>query len=383
MDILKTPIPQSVLDSIGGYIQNELKTHVTSGVFVVRVNGNIDRFDNISNTPIQDAINSANLFSTGVADYVWCNNWNGFSVGKMEQNIIIKNYVNIRFDGSNIFSNSTDNTPLFTDGGYRASIVITGNPILGRYGGSGDNNRSVFELQHPDSYIRSNAYMVIDSTQGSSYSIISKGNIYLAGDSTIAGGIKTLGGTYYITSTRGVKQITIDTSESYSDFTFSGSCENILISGSGDSVFKYIGTNNTVNSITQNTGEAYISNVNFIDTCGVSTSANTVSVYTDCSFNALGGNNFNLFGTLTNSSKFLFKSCRFETDDLYNFHIDASHPNLGKIIFDNCKFIGANSSSIYSVRATNVVNYNSYATINKNSDTTLLVDTLKVDVNVA
>jgi hypothetical protein len=364
---LLTSIPNNVLASIDGYIENKLNKTVAAGVYVVRLNGDIDRFDNISNTPIQDAINSSISPSTGLGDYVWCNNWNGSSVGKMEQNIVIRNYINMRFDGGNIFSDSTDNTPLFTDNGVRASIVITGNPILGRYGGAGDNNRCVFKLDHSNSFIRSTSYMVLDSTLGSQNAIISNGNMYLGGDNTIVGTIKATNGIYYITSNRGTTGLNISGN---SEFTYKGICNTITKSGTG--FLQYTGNNNILGTITVDNGAAYFNNVvvsdTFVHNGGLCNFVNTA--FDSGDLNYLFQNN----GTAR------FTSCTFNTGDSYNIYISTSTPI---ITIDNCKFIGAGVNSIFANAAINIVNYNSYATINKNSNATLLVDNaLKIDANV-
>ena len=385
---LLTPIPQSTIASIenltentiskslvaGGsinttienLIENAINENFAAGVYVVRLNGRIDRFDNISNTPIQNAINSATSPSTGLGDYVWCNNWYPFG-SKMEQNIIIKNYINMRFDGGNIFSDSTDNTPLFTDNGVRASIVITGNPILGRYGGTGNNNRCVFKLDHSNSFIRSNSYMVIDSTGGSQNSIISNGNMYLGGDNTIVGKIKTTNGIHYITSNRGTTGLDISGN---SEVTYKGVCNTIEKSGTG--FLSYTGTNNILGTININNGAAYFNNVviseTFIHNGGLCNFINTVFDSPDVNYLAQA------------SSTAKFTSCSFNTGYDYNISIASSTPI---ITIDNCKFIGAATNSIYASAPINIVNYNSYATINKNSNITLLVDSaLTVNSNV-
>jgi hypothetical protein len=75
-----------------------------------------------------------------------------------------------------------------------------------------------------------------------------------------------------------------------------------------------------------------------------------------------------------------FTSCSFNTGDSYNIYISASAP---VITIDNCKFINASTNSIFTDNAIEIVNYNSYATIDINSNITLLVDTaLKIDANV-
>lgn len=367
MDILKTPIPKSVIDSIDSYIENKLSQQLAAGVYVVRLNGGIERFDNISDTPIQDAINSAVSLSTGLGDYVWCNNWSGHLVGKMEQNIIIKNYINMRFDGGNIFSNSSDNTPLFTDNGVRASIVITGNPILGRYGGTGDNNRCVFKLEHSNSFIRSTAYMVLDSTLGSQNAIISNGNMYLGGDNTIVGTIKATNGIYYITSNRGTTGLNISGN---SQFTYKGVCSTIALSGG---TLNFLGQNTYLTSLNMSGGNLFVSNATFQSTCTQSAGS---AVFQNCHFSTVGSNNYNF----TSGGTAIFSFCSLVTDDSYNIYFNANTPT---ITIDNCKFIGASTNSIFANAAINIVNYNSYATINKNSNTTLLVDTaLKIDTNV-
>jgi hypothetical protein len=364
---LLTPIPQSTISSIENLIDNAVSKNFSAGVYVVRLNGGIDRFDNISNTPIQDAINSAVALSTGLGDYVWCNNWNGSSVGKMEQNIIIKNYINMRFDGGNIFSNSTDNTPLFTDNGVRASIVITGDAILVRYGGAGNNNRCVFKLDHINSFIRSNSYMVIDSTLGSQNAIISNGNIYLGGDNTIVGTIKVTNGIYYITSNRGTTGLDISGN---SEFTYKGVCNTITKSGTG--FLSYTGTNNILGTIIVNNGAAYFNNVviseTFVQNGGLCSFINTIFDSPDVNY---------LF---SDSGTAKFASCSFNTGDSYNICISS---NIPVITVDNCKFIGAGDNSIFALDAIDIVNYNSYATIDKDSNVTLLVDTaLTISENV-
>ncbi len=364
---LLTSIPQSTINSIEGLIDNSISRKVAAGVYVVRMNGDIDRFDNISNTPIQAAINSAISPSTGVGDYVWCNNWNGYAAGKMEQNIVIKNYINMRFDGGNIFSDSTDNTPLFTDNGIRASIVITGNPILGRYGGAGDNNRCVFKLEHSNSFIRSSAYMVLDSTYGSQNAVISNGNMYLGGDNTIVGKIKTTNGIYYISSNRGTTGLDISGN---SQFAYKGICNNITINSG---TLNFLGQNSILSTLDMSSGNVFFSNVIFQDAC---VQYGGISVFTDCAFSVLGNQNY-LFPSGGTAK---FSSCTFTTDDSYNISIDTNAP---VITIDNCKFVGAATNSIYAAAPINIVNYNSYATINKNSNVTLLVDSaLTVNANV-
>jgi len=200
---LKTPFSESQMAEIETLITNGLAAKLAAGVYLIKVDGEIIRYDTISDTPIQDAINAAEV-NVVAKDSVLLVNYEcgpaslGFN-GKMEQNIILRDDVNMyALGGTKIYSNSTDDVPIFTDNGVFCQVFFIGYWNMVRYGGSGNNNRAAVKLTNGTSEIYFPDFVVADTSSGSNYSFISAGSINI-GNGFWTRGLSISGGNSIIT----------------------------------------------------------------------------------------------------------------------------------------------------------------------------------------
>jgi hypothetical protein len=164
---LKNAYTSSQITELETLIDNKVASLLSSGVYLVKVNGDLVRYDTISDTPIQDAINAAQP-NVSSYDSVLLVNYETSPSYKMEQNIILRNGVNLYAIGNTkIYSNSSDNVPLFTDNGQFVQVFFVGYWNMVRYGGAGTNNRCAVITSNIASQIYFTDFVVADTFFGS------------------------------------------------------------------------------------------------------------------------------------------------------------------------------------------------------------------------
>ncbi len=278
---------RTTLSKIQTYLQDNMTLGITqAGVYLVKVNGEIIRYDDTSDTPIQDAINAAVKDNVGggsdlvvLANY--CNYVGGRGNGKQEQNIILKDDINLLFLGSGkLYSDSTDDTPLFTDNGTQVQVFFLGYCNFVRYGGAGTNNRCAVKLTNASSEVYFPDFVVADTSTGSTNSFDIAGSINI-GNGFWTGAITISGGTNIINvDPHYAPNVNISGGTTYWNGRFGNlgqSNGTLRIVGNGASINQSGGvlylSNGTVSlSSSFSAGQAYLSNMIF-KTIAVSSSA--------------------------------------------------------------------------------------------------------------
>jgi hypothetical protein len=382
---LKNAYTSSQITELETLIDNKVASSLSAGVYLVKVNGNIVRYDTISDTPIQDAINAA---ETAVVskDSVLLVNYEcgpanlGFN-GKMEQNIVLKNDVNLYAIGNTkLFSNSTDNTPMFTDGGNLVQVFFVGYWNMVRYGGAGANNRCGVRTTNAGTQIYFPDFVVVDSSNGSTNSFdctsldigmgfwtgaikINGGKSVINSDPILIRGLTVTGGEvdyYGKISTLTISNGTVNTYNDIISLTLSGgiikSRGNIGgIVQSGGILYLY-GSTNT--SCFNSGGVAYI--YNSILNGGVSsTSAVNLYIYNSIvtGFEVGGTSTANVYVynsiinglTVSGTSTVNLYGCNigFNSNDLES-QVEVGGEN-SKVILEGCRIIGSDVYGLLGV----------------------------------
>lgn len=391
---LKAPFNKSQFEDIKNYVGNKIKTELSGGVYLLKVNGDIIRYDLDSNTPIQDAINDAELSgSAGLSDLVIINNYqnapiSGGGNGKQEQNITLRNDVNIYFIGSKLFSNNTADVPLFTDNGVQVQVFFMGYCNLVRYGGAGVNNRNVIKLTNTQSQLFVTEAIVFDSSSGSTYAIDCAGNIDIVTIPASAGSIRLTNGSLNI-------------SHAYTPQTIVQTGGNLMMDNVTVTLTQSGGTSSIKGNVTLtlNGGDSNISDGNNILT--INSGNINIKNSSLCELQASGGS-VNIFSSILSvlendgatiqvnnciiddatisllSGNTYLNYCRIQSNSTPSALIEKEG---GTLVLNNSILVGG-AECISASTPQTIVSYNSFAKAPLDSNVTVSYGTLTVNTSV-